>query len=298
MDPSDLDWDDLRFFYHAAQEKTLAGAARKLGVKHSTIGRRITSLERSLKTVLVLRDRDGLRLTSAGEALLPLLDDMARAVRAAQQGIATQKVCVRLAVPSGYTQLLTPGLTRLREQYLGLSIEIISGARPVDLNKGEADLALRNGPISDPDLIAKKVGVAGWSLYATKSYLARRGRPKDIEDLRGHDLIGYDQALASVPAAQWIEAHAHGASIVLRSREMTDMVAATLSGIGLAVLPCGLGDKEPELERLTDAVLATRQISLVYRKEMRMSEELRAVIAYVTEVMKENAALVSGRLQR
>jgi DNA-binding transcriptional LysR family regulator len=252
----DVDWDDLRFFLHASREKSLAAAARKLGVKHTTVGRRLTSLERKLQTALVLRGPDGLRLTPIGEALLPLIEEVGRAVQAAQNHVAAKRSRVRLAVPSGYTQILTPGLARLRQARPHLVLELVSGARPVDLKKGEADLALRNGPIDDPELLVRKVGVAGWSLYASREYLLSHQRPSSIDDLSGHDVVGYDTALVSVPAAQWLETRSAHCKVVLRSREMTDMLQAVVAGLGLGVLPCSLGDLAPELERLTDHVIA------------------------------------------
>jgi DNA-binding transcriptional LysR family regulator len=79
-------------------------------------------------------------------------------------------------------------------------------------------------------------------------------------DLSGHDLIGYHQSLAQMPPARWRKSAAGPASVVHRSREMTDMVAAASSGLGLAVLPCVLADVEPGLVRLTPEVHASRTL--------------------------------------
>jgi DNA-binding transcriptional LysR family regulator len=63
------------------------------------------------------------------------------------------------------------------------------------------------------------------------------------------------------------------------------MLAATLSGAGLAVLPCMVADLEPKLTRLTKEMIATRPAVLVYRRELKLSRELRAVIDMVVDVM-------------
>lgn len=76
----DLNWNDLRFFLRAAQAGTLAGAARAMEVDHSTIGRRLSALERSLGVPLVIRAADGLHLTPLGENLVPLVEQVERAV--------------------------------------------------------------------------------------------------------------------------------------------------------------------------------------------------------------------------
>ena len=237
---SDFDWDDLRYFVQAARTKTLAGAARALGVEHTTIGRRLTALERALGAQLFIRGPDGLRLTPLAERVLPLVEDVERAVRAVQERVASDKMRVRLAVPSGFTPLITARLAELHQDHPDVTLELLSGSRPVDLKKGEAELALRIGPVTDQDLVAQNMGEVGLSLYAADAYLARRPAPIDPRQLAGHEIIGYDQSLAALPGAKWLDTHGAQASVVLRCREMTDMLAAASTGLGLAVLPCML----------------------------------------------------------
>jgi DNA-binding transcriptional LysR family regulator len=290
----DLDWDDLRYFLRAAGETTLAGAARALGVEHSTIGRRLTSLERALGAPLVLRNPDGLRLTALGERVLPLVADVERGVLAIQDVVAHGQLRVRLAVPSGMTPFFTAALARMRAEHPHLSLEIVSGARPVDLKKGEADVALRVGTITDSELVVRKLGKAGWALFGSTHYLARRPAPIDLDDLTGHEVIAADPSMAALPSARWLEERAKGAIVVMRSREMTDMLAAARSGLGLAVLPCGLGDSEPSLRRLSP-VLGATDLSIVYRSEARHSASLRAVVDFALDVVAEHGDLFAGR---
>jgi DNA-binding transcriptional LysR family regulator len=289
-----LDWDDLRYFLHARQAGTLAGAARRLGVRHTTLGRRLTSLEEALGASLVLRGPEGLRLTHLGEKVFPLVEEVARAVEAVRQVVVEQRSRVRLAVPSGFTRLFTAGLAQLARKHPAMTLELISGSRPVDLKKGEADLALRTGPVNDPDFVARRLCESGSSLYAAKSYLARKKAPADVNDLGGHDVIAFDQSLGHMPAAQWIEGHAAGANVMLRSREMTDMVSAAVSGAGIALVPCSLGDAEPDLVRLTSKVIVSRPLSVIFRKEAKRSREVRAVIDFVVEVIRKNEKLITG----
>jgi DNA-binding transcriptional LysR family regulator len=290
-----LDWDDLRYFLEAARARTLAGAARKLGTDHTTVGRRLAALERALGAALVLRGPDGLRLTDLGERLLPSAEQIERTVLSlrdlAQQGV----VRVRLAVPSGFARLFVAGLGALRTEHPELLLEIVSGARIVDLEQSEADLAVRGAPVDDGDLIARRLCAVGWSLYAAPSYLARRPSPQRLDDLGGHDLIGFHASLAQMPPALWLEQRASRAQVVLRSREMTDMVTAASIGLGLAVLPCVLADAEAGLVRLTPEVVASREIYLVYRREMRLSEPVSAVIDFVFDIIRANAESIEGR---
>jgi DNA-binding transcriptional LysR family regulator len=294
----ELDWNDLRYFLRAAQAGTLAGAARAMGVEHSTIGRRLSALERALGAALVIRAPDGLHLTPLGASLVPLVEDVERAVLTAYGHASQRQTRVRVAMPTGFTRLFSAELERLRKAHPQLTLEFLAGTRPVDLKRGEADLTIRSGPVVDEELIARPLGESGWSLYAAPAYLARRQAPVDLNDLSGHDLIGFDPTLSAVPAAQWIELRTLGATVVLRSREMSDMQAAALSGAGLALLPCLGADEETGLIRLTPLVLATRKLSLVYPREARLSKGIQAVIGFVLDVTRENAARIAGAATR
>jgi DNA-binding transcriptional LysR family regulator len=289
-----LNWDDLRYFVCAAKFKTLAGTARSLNVEHSTVGRRLSALERSLGAPLFIRGSDGLQLTPLAESLLPLAEQVDRAVMALSDHATQQKVRVRLAMPTGFTKLFTPGLAQLRAQHPELSLELLSESRIVDLKKGEADIAIRAAPVLDGDMVTRKLGESGWSLYASPAYLAGKPEPVDLSDLSNHIIIGYAPSLANSPPGKWMAQYASKASVALRSREMTDMVSAALGGAGLAMLPCFLGDEEPGLRRVTKAVLASREIRLVYRREVRLAEPVRAIIRFVIGVMQDNAERIAG----
>ncbi len=289
-----LNWDDLRYFLRAAQAGTLAGAARAMGVEHSTIGRRLSALERSLGTPVMIRSPDGLHLTPLGEALVPLVQEADRAIQAVYNRATQQQSRVRLAIPTGLTKWFTVNLARLRAAHPQLTLELLTGSAVLDLKKGEADIAIRSGSISDEDLIARPLGSAGFSLYAAPSYLAHHPAPTNVDDLSGHQVIGYDLALAEVPASQWIEQRLAGATLALRSRELSEMLAAAISGVGLAVLPCMIADEESGLARITPNVLVSRPLWLVYPREARAIQPVQAVIGFVIDIMAENLSAITG----
>src|SRR5690348_10251910 len=89
-DSEQVNWDDLRYFLGAVRAGTLAGASRAMGVEHTTIGRRLASLERALGGAFVLRSPDGLKLTPLGERLLPLVEGVERAVREVEDAARSQ----------------------------------------------------------------------------------------------------------------------------------------------------------------------------------------------------------------
>lgn len=291
---NDLNWDDLRYFLHALEAKSLAGAARSLGVEHSTVGRRLSALEHTLGASLMLRGPHGLQLTPLGEKLARLVADMGRTVAAVEGLNSAQKPSVRLAVPTGMARLFATALAQSNAKALTFSLDILSGPRPLDLKKGEADLAVRAAPVVDQSLIASRLCEIGFTLYASAAYLARKPAAADPTDLAGQDVIGYHTSLSGMSASRWLDAHAGGATVVMRNRDMADALSAAQSGIGIAILPCLLGDAEPELKRLTPKVLTTQDLSLVYLREFKVSPSMRAAIAFVKSVIRQHARLIRG----
>lgn len=294
VEASELDWESLRYFLAAARQKSLSGAARSLGVEHTTVGRRLSALEEAIGAPLVERGPSGLVLTALGRRVHRVATEMEALVAAIGTLAVRRRTSVRLFVPTGFTMLLGSHLETLRRKLPHISLEIVSGSRPTDFRKGEADVALRVGPVNDEALVVRRVGDVGSALYAAKSYLARHRRPVDLDDLSGHAVIGFHPSLAEMPAAAWLAARTGDATVVMRSREAMDMLGAAQSGAGLAVLPCFLGDADPNLTRLTREPLASRRLSLVYRSGGRLSPELRSVVAFIAEAMKRRARELAG----
>src|SRR5207245_11650661 len=118
------------------------------------------------------------------------------------------------------------------------------------------DLAVRAREVTEPDLLARKVAVAGWSLYAAPDYVARKGAPATPEDLCGHDVIGFDDSLANTPGGLWLGAHAQGANVVMRGNSIIAAINATVCGMGISTVPDFSADANPSLRMVTPPVLS------------------------------------------
>jgi DNA-binding transcriptional LysR family regulator len=291
-----IEWDQLRYFLAALRAGSLSAAARALEVEHSTIRRRLLGLEQSLAVPLFNRSPDGLSPTPLALELLPLLEEMERAALAITERVQSRKTRVRLATPSGFGRLLGPHLADFHAAHPGIVLEILGGSRPVDLKRGEADLAIRQGPVvEDDDLVCRPIGDVGWSLYAAEAYLQRHPAPADPRQLAGHDLLGFESGLGKVPGARFVEQHGAGANIVLRSRELVDILDACQAGLGLAVLPCLAAITYPALRRVTSEVFASSRLNLVYRKEVLVSDPVKSALEFVAAVLREYAGRMSGK---
>jgi len=292
------DWNDFRYFLAIARSGSLAGAGRELGVEHTTVGRRLAALEKELGTRLFLRGPEGLSATEAGRGILPLAEEIATRVDAIELRVAggddRVEGTVRFSISEAFTGYFVKQFGSLRERHPNLVVQISSSNRSADLMRGEADLAVRAREVTEPDLLARKVAVAGWSLYAAPDYVARKGTPATPEDLCGHDIIGFDDSLADTPGGLWLSAHAQGANVVMRGNSIVAAVNATVCGMGISAVPCFFAEGEPRLRRLTPRVLGGRDIFLVVHPDLVRVARVRAVMDFVVELFAKDAALWSG----
>jgi DNA-binding transcriptional LysR family regulator len=297
-----MDWNDLRYFVAVAEAGTLVGAGRALGVEHTTVARRITALETALNARLFARGPDGLALTAAGEAILPQVETIRREVDAIGRAVSGQDLKiegkVRLTIPESMTTYVLQALTQLRERHPGLMVEIVSDNRELDLRRGEADLALRIRDVKDPELVARRLAIAGWALYAAPAYIERKGIPASPQELRGHDLVGFDSSLAQIPGAVWLAEHGEGASFVLRGNSLAAVYDAAVVGFGLAALPCFMADRAAELRRISAERIGSAAIMLVAHPDLSRVARVRATMDFFIELFARDADLWSGESGR
>jgi DNA-binding transcriptional LysR family regulator len=295
-----MDWNDLRYFLAVKRAGSLAGAARALKVEHSTVSRRLAALEESLGAKLFLRGPDGFTSTPAGDALTPHAEAMEAAAQAVTLKVAgdDERVegTVRLTTSEVFSGFVVKRLGPLRARHPDLLVEVLSGNQAFDLARGEADVAIRIMATSDPDLLVRKLVECGWGMYAARGYTEQRGAPPSPEALAGHDVIGFDETLARVPGALWLEGHAAGARVVLRGNSIMAVLNACLAGLGVTVLPCFLCDVEPTLVRLAPQHLGSRPMYLVAHPDRARVARVRVVMDFIIEMMTGEAKLLEGHV--
>jgi DNA-binding transcriptional LysR family regulator len=280
-----MNWDDLRHFLAAYRHRSLAGAARELGCEYTTVGRRLAALEAALASTLFLRTPEGLVATSAAECLFPFAEEMERsaqgiAMRAAGHDDRPEGV-VRLTCLEGFSAYVAEQLPELRTRYPDIVVELITDLRPLDLMRGEADIALRMSPTEQRELVTRTLCVMRWRMFAAKDYLARRGRPSPIDDLTGHDVVAFDEPIAHVPGAMWLARNAQRAAIVTRGNSVRAVAEAAAAGLGITVLPHFLASRESRLELVAPDVLGTRTLSIVTHPNLKSVARVRVVLDFL-----------------
>ena len=190
-----LDWDNLRYFLAVARAGKLTAAARRLGQDHTTVGRRIASLESAFHSKLFERRPDGYRLTEAGQRLYENVDALESSIWEIQRNIAgrTQHVegVVRIGAPDDFGNLfLAKHIGELQSLHPGLKIELITLPYTLSVSKREADIAIGIERPVEGRLFVRKLTDFEMRLYATRDYIDAHGPIDGVSDLAGQMWIG------------------------------------------------------------------------------------------------------------
>jgi DNA-binding transcriptional LysR family regulator len=235
-------WDDLRVALTVVEAGSVAAAARRLGVNHATVLRRLAAFEDSAGAGLFLRTAQGYTLRAdraeAVAALREAAEALARARRLMGTGQGPGQGTRSLRVTSTDTfchVVLPPIAARLARGSDPLRIELISANGHLDLARLEADLTVRPAMDLPPGLTGRPVARLGFAIYAAPGI--------------GAPWLGLTGPLSRSRAAEWQGAHVPPAAQGASSDSFIALRAMAVEGMGLAILPCVLGDAEPRLER-------------------------------------------------
>jgi DNA-binding transcriptional LysR family regulator len=239
-----LEWSDLQYFLAVCERGSVAGAAQALQVNHSTVLRRLASLERGLAVRLFDRLPRGYTLTAHGHELAAGLDGVGERVEAAQRRVTGADLAlggtIRLTAPDVLIRhLLLPLLAEFRLRHPQLQLELVANDDFLNLTQREADVAVRGSNRPPDTLVGRRAGRLQTALYAAQAYLETLPPPYAQADYRW---VGHDAPLAHLQSAQWMRRHVAAERVVLRVDRLATMGDAVAAGVGVGWLLCPLGD--------------------------------------------------------
>lgn len=297
-----MDWDDLRVVLAVARSGAALSAARALGVNQSTVIRRIAQIECAVGVQLFERQRTGYRLTELGATVAATAERIEREVHGLTSLLEAERRAlsgvVRLTVSETLAnRLVAPCLLEFQKRHPGVVVELNTDDRRLDIARGEAELALRAGsPPEGAGIVARRMPDAAWNVYCGKVYAAENGAPRRQEDIAGHTLIGMEGRMGAIPQTMWLLEQAPGAAIRFRSNSLTNLVSNLRAGLGVAMLPCFVGDGEDELMRcLPPLTELDSEIWLIVREDMRHTPHVRAFADFLAEYVQGQKSFLLGR---
>lgn len=283
-----IDWDDLRHFLAVHRHGTLARAGAVLHINPTTVGRRLTALEERIGSRLFERGPSGWVVTEAGLQLLPRAERIEDEVLAVEREVSGADARLEGTVRVSATEMLAtrfivPYLWRFRDRYPDLTIELICTGDLLDLERREADIALSLARSTRETLIVRKIARSRLGLYASEKYVEKRGLPdRPDRSLAGHHVLLLADTRAYDLENEWMQRRLEGAKVALRSDSVTALYSATLGGLGIALLPRSVADREPLLRLIeTSDAPEPRPIWQMVHRDLQHAPRVRAVLDFL-----------------
>ena len=283
-----LDWNDLRTVLAVARAGSLAGAARALELRHSTVFRRIEQAERRLGSRLFERSRSGWSPNPQGEAVARAAADMESAALGAERAIsgadARLEGTIRIATSELLAgHLLLPLLRPFLAEHPGIEIECDVSNRNVDLTRREADLALRATPQPPDTLVGRRIGSMRYAVYAAKPLIGKRQSAPVLGEL---PWVGFDERIAHFQIAQWFRQALPDVRPRLRLDSMSALMKAAAAGIGAVLLPTFAAAQEPALVRVTEEIDGPEMgLWLLSHPDVRGNARVRALATHLAQAV-------------
>jgi DNA-binding transcriptional LysR family regulator len=293
-----LSWDDFRYVRAIAQTRSLAGAAQTLGINHSTVFRRLGQIEARLGSRLFERNRAGYALTPCGEAMVRLAERMENEIIGFEREVAGHDLrpSGELRITTNDTllvDLLTDVLAGFRRAYPEIVLDIVVANESLNLSKRDADVAIRATDRPPETLIGKRAAGIAWAVYGP----AALGKRKVDLDAAGREQnwIGLGANLAGVKPAKWLKAHVSPERIVYRINTVLGCAEAVAAGVGLALLPCFIGEKMRGAVRLAppDPDLEGG-LWLLTHADLRQTARVRAFMDFAGNELVAQRKLMAG----
>ena len=287
-----MDWNGLKVFLANARSGSLSGAARDLGVNHSTIFRRLNSFEAELGARLFERIQGSYELTANGDELLRSAQTIDESFHDLQQRIAGRDVqprgLVRITAPNNIVyRYLSASLFEFNRQYPLIQTEILVSNLEFNINNRQADIAIRATSTPPDYLVGRQVSTFGWSVFASTAYKKRFGLPRSIDELNAHKLVSGAGGLRGLPAYAWLEKKLPE-TIRARCDDLYAMSCFTESGYALSILP----DDQARPELLPLFAFPPGQTSnlwLLTHPDLRNVERIRLTMQFLADVFASHA---------
>ena len=282
-----FDWNRARAFLVTAEEGSLSAAARALGMTQPTLSRQVDALEDELSLVLFERAGRGLILTPSGLELLEHVRGMGEAASRVSRAASGQSQSIEgsicIAASEAYSAfVLPPIIQKLRQEYPGISIEIVASNASSDLLRREADIAIRHVASSQPDLITKKIRDDEGYFYAAHSYLAKMGNPQSFSDLHTADFLAFsnNEPMMNVFNAMGLQVTKTNFPIICDNHLVQWQLVK--QGVGIGGITNDIGDAEPLVCRiLPDMSPIIVPMWLATHRELNKSKRVRTVFDFL-----------------
>ncbi len=275
----------------AFEEGSLSAAARALGLTQPTLSRQITSLEEDLGFIVFERGYRSLTLTQSGLELLEhvkAMGDAANLISLAASG-QSQKVGgqVSITASDAMSAYHIPSILKgIKEVAPDIEIEIVASNEIRDLQRREADIAIRHIEPEQPDLITKHVCNMQANLYASSDYLEKFGRLESKDDLKDACFIGFESPERSLSLYQSMGLPIGRKNIGYVTNDGVSRWEIVKQGLGIGIMDEKTAAITKEVKQvLPDLEPLEFPIWLTTHRELHSSQRIRIVFNFLFQAL-------------
>ncbi len=292
-----LTWDEMCLVHAVTNVGTLSGAARSLDISHPTAFRRLNKLEKKMGVRFFDRARDGYTATAAAEEVSTLMLRLMNDVLVVERRISGQDLR-----PSGTLRVTTtdtllfgwllPSLQEFRTSYPEIHLELVVSNDVFSLSKREADVAVRPTEKPDESLIGRKIGNIAQAAYMAEDLTMTIDKTEVTDFI---DWIGPDESMSYPALDCWLQEEGLVERCRIRVNSVYGMLSAAKAGLGMAILPCYLGENDGQLIRVGKEIpsLAT-DLWILTHPDLRKTERIRVFLDHVARFAKKSLMNLVG----
>ncbi len=270
-------WDDARFVLALARSGTIRAAAKNLAVNHTTVSRRIATLEQQLSARLFEQTPMGYVLTASGKIIVDAAQAMEDLILGSQQRIEGSDTNltgeVHINIPDIFDDWVCEALAQFLQQHPKLKIHLRSELTVADLARREADIALRFTNSPPQDMVGQKV----WQL-PTAVYASSDSKFNDAKKLSSYPWVRWTPEFSDSSIEQWTDKKSVGCPAVTRVCTYKTLSTLVRYGAGVGCLCPQFADTDPNLIRLTDNIKnVSLDVWVLTHPDLRGVKRIKAV---------------------
>ncbi|MFV2061744.1 MAG: LysR family transcriptional regulator, partial [Gammaproteobacteria bacterium] len=251
-------WDDARYVLALARSGTIRAAAKSLAVNHTTVSRRITTLEKQLSARLFELTPSGYVMTVSGKLIYKAAEEMEdllvsayRRIEGADSELSGE---VHIHIPDIFDDWVCKQLAPFLQQHPKLKINLSSEVAVADLSRREADIALRFTDEPPLDMIGKKITELPVALYANKNFDIDTIKSVDNFPLDKYPWVRWSSQFSQTPLEQWTDKACKGTSSITRVMTYKSLTNMIRNSVGIGFLCPWFAEDDPELKRISPAI--------------------------------------------
>jgi DNA-binding transcriptional LysR family regulator len=289
-------FDSMRLLVRVVERRSFSAAASDLGIPRSTATTAIKQFEEQVGAHLLQRTTRHVTPTLEGEIYYQRCKAILAEIEDAEAALIGDEVRGLLRVevhgPMARTFIL-PELPAFLARHPTLTLHIGEGDRFVDVVREGYDVVVRGGEIADSDLIVRRLGLAQESTFASPAYLERHGVPRSVDDLRGHEMIGFSSSRTGqvLPLEFTVNGEVRTLTLPHRITVTNSETYAELARLGFGLMQAPRHRYAEDLangtlvEVLPEHPPVPMPISALYPRSRQLSPRVRVFIDWLVEIV-------------